>query len=74
MLDGSGGVLSFRTAPDYENPTDMNEDNMYEVTVRASDGTMYADRMVTVADVDQDNVNEAPMIGRRPALTDHRAT
>ena len=37
----SAGVLSFETAPDFENPTDANEDNVYEVTVRASDGTMF---------------------------------
>ena len=51
-------VLSFRAAPDYENPTDANRDNMYEVTVRASDGTMSAERMVKVTIV---NANEAPM-------------
>ena len=58
-------VLSFRTAPDYEMPTDMNKDNMYEVTVRASDGTMYAERKVTVTIT---SINEAPMI-LPPGLT-----
>ena len=29
-------------------PGDRNRDNLYEVTVRASDGTMSADRMVVV--------------------------
>ena len=29
-------------------PGDRNTDNVYEVTVRASDGTLNADRMVTV--------------------------
>ena len=32
--------------PNYEMPTDANRDNVYEVTVRASDGTLYEDRMV----------------------------
>ena len=36
----NGGVLSFKEKPDYENPTDRNRDNVYEVTVRASDGTI----------------------------------
>ena len=40
--------LSFRAAPDYEMPGDANGDNIYEVTVRAHDGTMYGDRMVRV--------------------------
>ena len=56
---GSGGALSFRTAPDYENPTDANRDNVYEVTVRASDGTLYEDRMVMVTVTP---MNEAPII------------
>ena len=55
----SDGVLSFKAKPDYEMPTDANKDNMYMVTVRASDGTMYADRMVMVTVT---GVDEAPMI------------
>ena len=55
----NGSALSFREKPDYEEPTDRNRDNVYEVTVRASDGTMYADRMVKVTVTD---ANEAPMI------------
>ena len=35
----SGGVLTFRSAPDYENPADMGMDNAYMVTIMAYDGT-----------------------------------
>ena len=35
----SRGVLTFGSPPDYEVPTDLGEDNTYEVTVKASDGT-----------------------------------
>ena len=42
------GVLSFKKSPNFEMPGDRNTDNVYEVTVRASDGTLNADRMVTV--------------------------
>ena len=41
-------VLSFKKSPDFEMPGDRNTDNVYEVTVRASDGTLNADRMVVV--------------------------
>ena len=34
----SGGVLSFIAAPNFEAPTDANGDNVYVVTVQASDG------------------------------------
>ena len=35
---GTPGELKFKKKPDYEKPTDANEDNVYEVTVQASDG------------------------------------
>ena len=41
-------VLSFKKSPDFEMPGDRNRDNLYEVTVRASDGTLTADQMVVV--------------------------
>ena len=52
-------VLSFKEKPDYEKPTDRNKDNVYEVTVRASDGTMHTDHMVKVTVTDAD---EAPTV------------
>ena len=39
MTIGSlSGELSFISPPDYENPQDSNQDNIYEVTIIASDG------------------------------------
>ena len=54
----SGGMLMFRQSPDYENPMDIGMDNMYMVTVKASDGTRMDthDVMVEVANVDEDGV------------------
>ena len=54
-----GGVLAFRNAPDYESPTDMGGDGVYEVTVTAADGTNTATRDVTVTVT---NVDELGMI------------
>ena len=55
------GELRFRSSPDYERPADSNRDNIYEVTVRASDGRSYGTLeeplIVTVTEV-----NEAPVI------------
>ena len=53
------GQLTFRSVPDYERPADSGRDNIYEVTVRASDGRYYGylEATVTVTDV-----NEAPTI------------
>ena len=44
----SSGVLRFKGTPDYENPDDSNDDNVYRITVRASDGNLTASRNVTV--------------------------
>ena len=41
-------LLSFMEKPDFEMPGDRNRDNVYEVTVRASDGTMNADRTLII--------------------------
>ncbi len=51
----SAGVLTFNTAPDFENPADTNGDNVYMVTIMADDGTYMNTRnvAVTVTDVDE---------------------
>ena len=55
------GELRFRNSPDYEHSADSNRDNVYEVTIRASDGrntgTLEEVQVVTVTDV-----NEPPTI------------
>ena len=53
------GELRFRYLPDYERPADSNRDNIYNFSVRASDGRYYGylEVMVTVTPV-----NEAPTI------------
>ena len=51
----TGGVLSFSSTPDFENPADADGDNVYEVTIEAADGTYTASPLavtVTVTDVD----------------------
>ncbi len=50
------GVLSFAVPPDYEAPTDADTDNIYRVTVEASDGpnTDASAVTVTVTNVDED--------------------
>ena len=51
----SSGELTFRSSPDYEAPNDANTDNVYEVTVRASDGDLMStlDVEVTVTDANE---------------------
>ena len=53
----SGADLSFASAPSFESATDANTDNVFEVTVRASDGTNNTDLALSVTITD---ANEAP--------------
>ena len=61
----TSGVVTFDTAPDYENPTDSDTNNVYEVTGRVSDGSLTATRnfMVTVTNDTSDDVTTEGMDG-----------
>ena len=47
-INSSTGALSFATAPDYEAPTDVGSNNVYDVTVQASDGTLSSTKAIAV--------------------------
>ncbi|GLO50690.1 adhesin [Pseudomonas putida] len=42
------GVLSFVSAPNFEAPTDSGANNVYDLIVRASDGTLFDDQAIAV--------------------------
>ena len=52
-IGGQSGVLVFRDSPDFENPADEDQDNLYQLSVVASDGQLSASLgiVVTVNDV-----------------------
>ena len=58
-IDATTGVLSFVTAPNFEAPIDADGDNRYELIVSASDGSLRAQQVLTVAVT---NVEEAPTL------------
>jgi VCBS repeat-containing protein len=47
-IDATTGALSFVAAPDFETPTDAGGDNVYDVVVRASDGSLVDTQAITV--------------------------
>jgi VCBS repeat-containing protein len=70
-LDANSGVLTFVSAPDFENPADANADNVYLVQVTVTDGdglTGVQDLAVTVTDV-----NEPPTANPDTADIDEEA-
>jgi hypothetical protein len=59
-IDANTGALTFQSAPDYESPTDSGTNNVYLVTVRATDAAgNTTDQVITVTVT---NVNETPVI------------
>ena len=61
-----GGVLAFKSSPNFESPGDTGSDNVYNVTVRASGGSTDVVVMVT-------NVDEMGSVDhRRPAAAGRR--
>ena len=64
--DDNTRTLEFREKADFEMPGDKNKDNIYEVTVVASDGTNEATRAVTVKITDSDEAGEIMLSTANP--------
>ncbi|GAA4451173.1 DUF4347 domain-containing protein [Novipirellula rosea] len=47
-INGSTGVLSFIAAPDFETPTDVGGDNVYDVIVEVTDGSLTDSQAIAV--------------------------
>ena len=61
-IDANTGVVTFNSAPDFENPSDANGDNNYEIQVTVTDSgglTAVQDITISVTDVAE---NTAPTI------------
>ncbi len=57
------GAITFRAAPDFDSPQDQGGDNVYDLTVIASDGVNATPLALTVTVTD---VNEAPAFAAGP--------
>ena len=64
----SNGALTFRSTPDYEDPMDANGDNIYMVTVTATEGEMTATRHVTVTVINVEEPGEVTLSTTRPQV------
>jgi len=60
-INPTTGVLSFAGAPDYESPSDANLDNVYDVTVQVSDGSLASTQAISVTVINLDDT--APVLG-----------
>ena len=65
-IDPTSGDLAFNSAPDYEHPHDSDLDNIYNVSIIASDGEHTASLGVSV--VVEDSNDEAPQFTSASSL------
>ena len=56
-IDPTTGAVRFIEAPDFENPGDDDDDNVYDITVTASDGTNETEHNVAIT-VTNENDND----------------
>ena len=61
-IDATTGALTFKTAPDFEAPTDTDSDNVYEVAVEASDGFLTDSQAISV---EVTNVSGPDIVGTK---------
>jgi hypothetical protein len=56
-INSTTGLVTFKTAPNYESPTDAGANNVYDITVTASDASLTTSKAVaiTVTDVNPEN-------------------
>ncbi len=59
VIDSATGALSFASAPIYHAPADIGADNVYNLVVQVSSGTLTGAQSLTVS---VNNVNDAPTI------------
>jgi trimeric autotransporter adhesin len=59
-INASSGAVTFKAAPDFETPGDAGANNVYDITVTASDGSLSSAARAVAITVTE--VNEAPSI------------
>ena len=74
-VNNSGKVL-FLSMPDFENPSDVNFDNSYEISIRAFDGSLYSSISNFTINVindlsDDDNNNSSAICTEESVLTSY---
>jgi|GEM_PF-2250220 len=62
ILDSRLGKLKFKTAPNFEAPIDLDQNNIYEITITASDtsnNTSNLNMNITVVDIDESSSDDS---------------
>ena len=68
-IDSSKGEVTFNNPPNFEAPTDADGNNVYEITVSASDGIVSASRAVSITVTDEIEAPPAPTASDQSGYT-----
>tara|TARA_R110001599_G_scaffold73389_5_gene202936 strand:+ start:7755 stop:10526 length:2772 start_codon:yes stop_codon:yes gene_type:complete len=66
-LDTNSGALSFNRTPDFEDPADNDGDNVYDLALTASDGSLSSTAQALAISVT--DANDAPVFTSSPTLS-----
>ena len=55
-IDASSGKITFKSLPDFENPLDLNKDNVYTFDAVATDGSNSSTKSLTVKILDSNEI------------------
>ncbi len=66
-LDSNTGALSFLVLPDFEAPADSDANNVYNLVVRVSDGSLSGSQAITVTVTNQNDNSVGPISDTNPA-------
>ena len=58
-INSSTGAITFKASPNYESPSDIGTNNVYDITVTASDGTLTNNKAVTITVTNVDDIAPA---------------
>ena len=61
-IDAATGAVVFKTAPNFEAPTDAGTNNVYDLIVQVSDGTGFIDSQVITVTVTNANDAAVPLV------------
>ena len=74
-INSSTGVLTFVSAPNFETPTDVGANNVYDVTVRVADsGGLFDTQAIAVTVNDQNDVAPTITSGASGSEAENKAT
>jgi hypothetical protein len=69
-VNNTTGAITFKNAPDFETPLDTGNDNTYNLTVTANDGSLTSSKAVALTVTDLNEIKGDPLInnGRNPIV------